>query len=95
MPHLTDIKPSKKKPKSKTEKTWRKPPLPPELVQAFLKAAAEDACIQNTFGCEVFNEFEQTEGCEVSNVAYEHGVLTVEINNKLKYNFRVEITEVV
>lgn len=95
MPHLTSIK-------ERTTKVdlvaatniMKKPNLPVGLLDRLLKGAMEDACNKNTYGCEVLNDFENEHGCEVSDISYRGGILSIQINDKFEYNFKVEITEI-
>lgn len=94
MPHITNISQKTTKVDLASAVKPSKPELPPELLQKLLRAAMDDAAVSNTYACEVLNAFEQKEGCEVSDISYRGGILSLRINEKFEYNFKVELTEI-
>ena len=81
-------------PKPKNMEETNKPKLPEEFISDLFRAFAKDACVKNTFGCEVLNEFELKHGCEITDVIYSRGVLSIYITEKWRYHFQISFTEI-
>lgn len=94
MPHITNIQQKTTKVDLVPVTKDKKPKLPQNLIEKLLRAAMDDAAIASTYSCEVLNKFEKEHGCEVSDVSYRDGILSLRINEKYNYNFRVELTEI-